>query len=293
MRWRRICFSRSRDVCRLGRCAIRKRSMLSLFLLLMVATVAGGQGNTASAPSPDFHDFDGRVADPAGKPLAGTEVWMLKFEDPMHGWTREATSDQDGHFVIRQVYKRPYDSEPEPGTLRIVSTMLWICLKGYAPKSTDISYRPSTGITLEPAGRISGRVVDPSGRPIARAGVSLHTTGCGFMLYAPPCPQGTTPPPTRRGPLRSSHWPPAPISSRPMLRVISPWETGARRLPPARPASPWCCLPVMTVMRGTGLGGESARTCLSRLPLRHVEADLAAEGQEIPGNRYLALLLGE
>ena len=173
---------------------MRKWSVVSLFLLLAAATVAGGQGRAARQASPDLRDLEGWAADSSGKPLAGVEVWILKFGDRPYGWTRGATTDRGGRFEIRQAL-----SDESDGDAMIRSVILKTCLKGYVPTNKWIiagNQEVSTKISMEPAGRISGRVVGSSGRPIAGARVFLYESDCDPLcvdsapLPASPCAEG-------------------------------------------------------------------------------------------------------
>jgi hypothetical protein len=110
--------------------------------------------------------LDGRVADPEGRPVPGAEVsgyWLR----PARGYeTVSAVSDRAGTFRIEGV-----DPKAE---------VLLSARRGAAVTATPVPGRAEEGpvmLTVSPdhAVAVSGRVVDPDGRPLADAIVRLES----------------------------------------------------------------------------------------------------------------------
>jgi protocatechuate 3,4-dioxygenase beta subunit len=162
--------------------------MSCLLLALAGHAAAADQAGAVVPPEDKRLDLEARVSDPAGKVLAGAEVWRYDFQGP---WKRVGVTDQAGHFFLPQAFTRADH------------LMLRVCLDGYVPADSGVGpvidpAEPgiSLRIPLAPASRIAGRVVDPAGRPIARARVSLYQSDCdplcvdGVAQPASPCKEG-------------------------------------------------------------------------------------------------------
>lgn len=112
----------------------------------------------------------GIVRDPAGRPLAGAELWLLAPWSPYDGFgmSRVARSDATGHFELRDV---PLERD------------LGATADGYGPSKIVTLARPHAQSLLElvltpEGGALAGRVVDEAGRGVAGAEVSFG--GLGF-----------------------------------------------------------------------------------------------------------------
>jgi protocatechuate 3,4-dioxygenase beta subunit len=133
--------------------------------------VAGGEGEQALgtivlAPGTAL---EGQVVDPRGQPIADAGVWVTAAgaRGPWRGFFRQeeepdARSGLDGWFRVAdlapgqavdlQVVRRGYGGAEVPGVV---------------PPAEPVT------VTLQPAVRVSGRVVDPDAKPIAGAEVGL------------------------------------------------------------------------------------------------------------------------
>lgn len=117
--------------------------------------------------------LEGRVADPEGQPLAGARVWVLPF-DPLEeamfvvqggaAVAPDALSDAGGWFRV-------------PGLRAGQPVNLSVKLQGFAPARVYGLRAPTTEaveVVLSPASRVSGRVVDLQGNPVAGAAVVVR-----------------------------------------------------------------------------------------------------------------------
>jgi protocatechuate 3,4-dioxygenase beta subunit len=113
---------------------------------------------------------EGTVSDPQGRPIAGARVWLLaapgssrRTRDRGAGAEPAARADAEGGFRLADL--RP----GEPVGLRIDAD-------GYLAAEVPAVEPPTAAplaVVLEPAARVSGRVVDAGGAPIAGAEVRL------------------------------------------------------------------------------------------------------------------------
>jgi hypothetical protein len=119
------------------------------------------------------------------RPLAGAEVWLLPNGKPSNApwvWKRAAVTGEDGSFSGRD----------------LKDSSLQVCLSGYLPGGigSNTSREKPLRIELEPSAKISGRVIDPVGRPIAGARLTattyIESQLCGVSAppYPPPSPCG-------------------------------------------------------------------------------------------------------
>lgn len=100
---------------------------------------------------------DGRVVDPAGKPLRNVRVWPASVDEQGLAKGPRAVTGPDGRFEIPE---RILDPEVE----------LSVCLDGYVPERVRPAWLDGP-VVLRPASRITGKVTDPAGRPVAGARV--------------------------------------------------------------------------------------------------------------------------
>jgi hypothetical protein len=128
----------------------------------------------------------GQVTDPDGAALPGAQVWVAG-EDFEHPWPDQpaAVSGPDGGFTVSGL--------PSEG-LRIA-----VCRAGSSPRIVQQGRVPdeTLAVVLAPAARLAGRVVDPEGRPLAKARVGVflamrHDTDepSPSPNDVPPCPTG-------------------------------------------------------------------------------------------------------
>lgn len=138
----------------------------------IASPVAGGQialGTLRLSRVPTVH---GRVVDSRGRPLAGAKVWALsagdlelrgRFTDPQAlggGEAPVAVTDRDGRFAIPRF---------APGILEV-------CSQGLVPaRVTPLAPGPNRIVLTAPPPfrRLSGRVIDGQGLPVARAKIYL------------------------------------------------------------------------------------------------------------------------
>lgn len=112
----------------------------------------------------------GRVVDPEGQPLAGAEIWVVPRAP--RDWTAyykegpAAVSGSDGQFTLTDL--------PREGGIG-----LDVCRKGFLAESRTIREPPlePLRIVLDPAVRIVGRVLDPTGAPVAGAQIRAWLSG--------------------------------------------------------------------------------------------------------------------
>lgn len=154
------------------------RTAVALFLAL--APWAGFAD--AAPPSPPVPEITGRVTDIQGKPIAGAQVWAVP-EQRASAWVWKAAveagpqlSAEDGSFMLRGLPAgKPVNLE--------------ICAGGFEPQNLFLPrpgpepVRAVLSVVPPPppphAARISGRVVDARGRPVAGTRV-LVETGVAF-----------------------------------------------------------------------------------------------------------------
>jgi protocatechuate 3,4-dioxygenase beta subunit len=142
----------------------------------IASPVAGGQIALGTLRLPRVPTVHGRVADSRGRPLAGVQVWALsaadlelrgRFMDPQAlggGEAPVAVTDRNGRFAIPRF---------EPGILEV-------CGQGLAPaRVSPVAARPNRIVLTSPppSRRLSGRVVDGQGGPVAQAKVHLKAHG--------------------------------------------------------------------------------------------------------------------
>jgi hypothetical protein len=127
----------------------------------------GGQIALGTFRLPEGETVAGRVVDARGRPLAGARVWARSWKDQQLGGVPPggpaAVTGPDGRFALHRF---------EPGILEV-------CRRGLSP--VQLTPQPSTlnRIVLTPPpppSRISGRVIDDQGLPVAGAQVHLSST---------------------------------------------------------------------------------------------------------------------
>jgi protocatechuate 3,4-dioxygenase beta subunit len=116
----------------------------------------------------------GQVSDSAGKPVPDAEVWLVPYEirNSDLDWSDyyrkgpAARTDADGAFEIPDL-----DPEEPVG--------LDVCRPGYLPISLYFQQTPGHPVeaVLEPAARLSGRVLDHEGSPVNGAQVRAWISG--------------------------------------------------------------------------------------------------------------------
>lgn len=131
----------------------------------------------------------GQVLDSKGRPLAGVPVWVtdatvpfFQEEDGDPGPAPSATTGPDGRFEIA-------------GAAPVV--FVYACPSGYkAFRAIYVPTTPPRKIVLDPAPppqRLSGRVLDESGRPVpgarVRQGAPVAGGGCITQQRWPACPE--------------------------------------------------------------------------------------------------------
>jgi protocatechuate 3,4-dioxygenase beta subunit len=129
----------------------------------------------------------GQVSDPAGRPVGGAAVAIVPHEDgdrfdfffdTATGETKIATqTGADGRFVLSEIAADRVD--------------IRVSREGFLPVSLldrPVPAPAPLAITLTPAGRLSGRVVDERGKPVPAVLLSLE--GEGFDASASSDPEG-------------------------------------------------------------------------------------------------------
>ena len=134
----------------------------------------GGGMELGTFRLPDDQIVAGRVVDARGRPLAGARVWARSGKDLQLGGVPPsggpaAVTGPDGRFALHRF---------EPGVLEV-------CRRGLSP--VQLTPQPSTlnRIVLTPPpppSRISGRVIDDQGLPVAGAKVHLSSTDPWALL---------------------------------------------------------------------------------------------------------------
>ncbi|HYU34498.1 MAG TPA: carboxypeptidase-like regulatory domain-containing protein [Thermoanaerobaculia bacterium] len=160
----------------------KTRRHLVCIVALLVSTATASLAAGDEIQQPPLLVVTGRVVDSEGKPIPGVKIWRLQTteEQLQHADPPPvAISGPDGTFTLRGPQK---------------SVVVGACPAGwtYAQKPA-IPWRPQAQIELrlDRATRISGRVLDKSGEPVA--GVTVRSTlegrsgGCIRHGATPPC----------------------------------------------------------------------------------------------------------
>lgn len=137
---------------------------ISTQALLIVANLAASAGIRAAEES---GAITGRVVDPQGKPLAGAQVWAVTRVKLTMERVVSARSDADGRFRLADL------PDPYPVTV-------WAEAEGLARERCE-DVRVVAGrdrdiglLRLVPGTRMTGRIVDVNGEPIAGATAKLN-----------------------------------------------------------------------------------------------------------------------
>lgn len=132
--------------------------------------------------------LEGRATEPGGAPVAGAEVWVVPdMEAGARTWKAflaagpATVTDRDGHFVLQGLDPRQ-------------ALSVDVCRRGYQTGRIwqETLEEGPVQVTLPRAARLSGRVVDPDGKPIPGASVGASLTGASRGDWFPPtspCPQ--------------------------------------------------------------------------------------------------------
>lgn len=112
--------------------------------------------------------IEGRVADAAGRPLAGAGAWLTEGGRAQAGTLRQrepdARTDEAGRFAVADLARG-----------RRVNVL--VAREGYVPSWVAGVEAPTArplAVVLEPASRLRGRVEDASGEPVPGASVRLR-----------------------------------------------------------------------------------------------------------------------
>jgi protocatechuate 3,4-dioxygenase beta subunit len=154
----------------------------ALALALLTAAVA--------LPAHAERTLTGTIVDPQGRPIEAAAVWLAPAYDladePYDAYVKAgpaAVTGADGGFTV---------------SLPAGAESVDVCAPGSLTESVDVRVAAAGPITvkLRPGGRISGRVIDSAGDPIAgmyvrtqRAG---NSTGRDWFPRESPCPHGGT-----------------------------------------------------------------------------------------------------
>lgn len=134
--------------------------------------------------------LEGRAVEPRGTAVEGAEVWVVPSDwaSPRVWKAFEkagpaAVTDRDGRFVLESLDPRK-------------TAQLEVCRPGHQTAWTFVesSEAGPVKIDLPRAARLSGRVVDPAGKPISGAAVHASLSGASPGDFTPPsspCPQST------------------------------------------------------------------------------------------------------
>ncbi|OWK40921.1 M56 family metallopeptidase [Fimbriiglobus ruber] len=111
-------------------------------------------------PRPHGGSVRGVVTDRQGRPVAGAEIVNGGRSSDE---TRRTTTDAKGVFLLDNVYES-------------IGHELTVRAKGFAPRAVAFKPGPATqptraDVTLDPGHNISGRVVDPAGKPLPKVNV--------------------------------------------------------------------------------------------------------------------------
>jgi hypothetical protein len=141
-----------------------RRSVTLGVLSALIAWVIYGRANEKpTAEAAQTGAVTGQVVDPQGRPLAGVEVWGIAYREK-YGPTR---SGADGRFHLTGL------KPDKPATI-------WANAPGLARQRHEgVRIVPGQDrdigrLALLPGTRMSGRVVDAQGKPLAGASVSLE-----------------------------------------------------------------------------------------------------------------------
>jgi len=155
---------------------MRLAAWLCLFALLSSAVLAKPAGRSTKALS-------GVVTDADGKPLPGISVWAVSETWSIEeGQKPDRLTGADGRFSIPRSRLTP-------------KSQIAVCAAGFETKVVDRPGGKPLKIALQPGpgARIAGRVVDQTGKPVAKfrlmAVMAGTRTGCalrGPMLCPPP-----------------------------------------------------------------------------------------------------------
>jgi hypothetical protein len=131
--------------------------------------------------------LEGRAIGPLGEPVEGAEVWVvpdgiararvwMAFDEAGPA----AVTDQDGRFVLQGLNPR-----------KVLG--LDVCRPGYHTRWIwlERSEEGPVQVELARAARVSGRVIDPDGKPVAGASVDASLSGASRGDFTPPsspCP---------------------------------------------------------------------------------------------------------
>lgn len=135
-----------------------------LVIFILIAGLLGGAvapADDGPAPAPTGA-ITGQVVDRHGRPLAGAEVWAVQFRKT----TATARTDADGRFRLAELK----DDKPVD---------VWAEAEGLARERRDgVRVIPGADraippLNLLPGTRMTGRLVDAQGRPVAGVKVSL------------------------------------------------------------------------------------------------------------------------
>jgi len=128
--------------------------------------------------------LSGQARDPAGRPLSGVRVWALLAGEWDGNEKPDAVTGDDGTFTIDGIPQR-------------TGVVLALCGADASADPIDLKGIPQEPIdvVLQPAGRITGRIVDLEGAPVAGAAVKLIReprvwgAACSLALPLPCDPQ--------------------------------------------------------------------------------------------------------
>ncbi|HEX3530545.1 MAG TPA: carboxypeptidase-like regulatory domain-containing protein [Thermoanaerobaculia bacterium] len=152
---------------------------------------AAGTVDLGSIALPRGETLTVRVTDPGERPLAGAAVWITVPDLPMVAWdSRPVVTGADGQALLHGL--------PPGESLRID-----VCHDGSMPERWDLEAVPKepVQVTLSPAVRLTGTVVDPDGAPVAGASVSVWRNGTPYGSAEALAPSGPCPPGTQQGDL--------------------------------------------------------------------------------------------
>jgi protocatechuate 3,4-dioxygenase beta subunit len=161
------------------------------FLLLSVALAGatGGDAGVSSKGQTRPPDLTGRVVDAEGRPMAGVKVWTRQTEEDVRQGREPqpmAITGPDGRFVVR-------------GGVRAFDQVA-VCPTGWAYEQKQLRGFPPFlpfELRLHKATRITGRVVDKGGDPVAgiRVWALLEGRSGGCIRYGaiPPCENSSEP----------------------------------------------------------------------------------------------------
>ena len=164
-----------------GEVCMLRRPNVVLACVLVASNAAAQVSNPTKAPTqkaekpPGNCTVSGRVVSAAeGSPLKSARVALVEANEHHHPQVYAATTDNDGHFEIKQV---------ETGRYRFFATKVGYLEQPYKAKSADdegATLSLTSGQTVDDAtfrriraGVITGRVVDDSGEPMMGVSISV------------------------------------------------------------------------------------------------------------------------